>query len=181
MKVPLFSPYEKYSIDTEGNVYKQNGEIMKSFLSTTGYINVFLCYNGKPIHKKVHRLMAQMFLPDFNEKLHVDHIDRNPLNNCIENLRMATCRQNGINRPRQKNNTSGYKGIIWVKTHKKWCAKIKYNQKNIHLGYFDNIENAREAYNTKAKELFGEFAYQQPQREKLKIKFINQSSFSSSE
>ena len=181
MKVPLFSPYEKYSIDTEGNVYGIRGEIMIPYQRKDGYYQIQL-WDGKKHHPKpIHRLIAQIFLRNFDEKLFVDHIDRNPLNNCVQNLRMCTHHQNSMNKTKTSKNTSGYKSISWNKEKKKWHARIKCNGKNIHIGYFENIERARESYNQKASELFGEFAYLEPPREKLKIKFINQSSFSSSE
>ena len=179
MKVPLFSPYEKYSIDTEGNVYGIRGEIMIPQLSKKKYFTVTLHDGFGYKRKTIHRLMAQMFLQDFNEKLDVDHIDRNPLNNRIENLRMATCQQNSMNKTKTSKNTSGYKSISWNKEKQKWHARIKRNYKSIHLGYFSDIEDAREIYNKNAKELFGEFAYLETPREKLKIKFIDQSSSSS--
>jgi len=172
MKVPLFEPYQDYQIDTEGNVYGKDGKLKKYRKSGYGYNQVVLFNNRKHKNKMVHRLMAQMFLPDFDDNLFVDHIDRNKLNNCISNLRMVTHQQNLINRTKQVNNTSGYKGICWCKRDKKWVAHIKYNQKQIHIGNFDDIEDARETYNSKARELFGEYAYQEPKREKLKINFI---------
>lgn len=172
MKVPLFKPYQNYQIDTKGNVYGVDGRILKPGKNDKGYYNVNLCRNGKPKTKKVHRLVAQMFLPDFNEKLQVDHINHIRTDNRIENLRMVTNQQNQMNRIKQVNNTSGYKGITFDKKRRKWHAQIKHNQKCIHIGYFNDIEEAREAYNKKARELFGEYAYQEPKREKLKIKFI---------
>lgn len=172
MKLPLFHPYEKYMIDTNGNVYGLDGRIMKSKPDNNGYLRVCLYNNKHRKFKNIHRIVAQMFLPDFNEKLDVDHKNRIRHDNRVENLRMVTRQQNSMNRPKQVNNTSGYKGLYWDKRNKKWHSRIYYNGKNIHLGYFNDIEEAREAYNKKAKELYGEYAYIQPKQEKLKIKFI---------
>ena len=90
----------------------------------------------------------------------VDHINRNGLDNRRENLRLCSHSQNQINRPQQKNNTSGYKGVYLFK--KKWRACIKIKGKLLYLGYFSDKKEAAETYNKKAKELFGEFAYQNP-------------------
>ena len=88
---------------------------------------------------------------------HIDHINGDPLDNRIENLREATIQQNGCNRGKNKNNSSGYKGVTWHKANKKWLAQIMHNGKNIYLGCFDLLEDAAEAYQAKAKELHGEY------------------------
>lgn len=90
---------------------------------------------------------------------HVDHVDHNTLNNTRKNLRLCTNSQNIANRRgRQKNNTSGYTGVFWSKNAKKWAAQIKFQNKAIHLGYFDDLEKAAKIRDAKAIELFGEFA-----------------------
>lgn len=86
-----------------------------------------------------------------------DHKDENTLNNRRSNLREATRSQNGSNRGRPSNNTSGFKGVSWHKHHCKWGAHIRVNWKLIHLGYFTKAEDAASAYATAAREYFGEF------------------------
>ena len=88
----------------------------------------------------------------------IDHIDGNPENNFIWNLRPVTPQQNSCNSRIQSNNTSGYKGVSWNKTAKKWRSSIRHNNKNIHIGYYTDLHEAAEAYNVKAKELHGEYA-----------------------
>ena len=100
------------------------------------------------------RMLGRELLP----REEVDHIDTNPLNNCRENLRLATPTQNGANRNRRRDNTSGYKGVSYSKFAKKWKAAIQVKGKSSHIGYFDNAEQAYEAYCKAAKEIFGEFA-----------------------
>lgn len=90
----------------------------------------------------------------------VDHITRNPLDNRIENLRLATQSENHCNRGKFKNNTSGFKGVSWHKYTQKWEAKIMLDGTRKYLGYFDTPEKAALAYNAAARELHGEFAYQ---------------------
>lgn len=87
-----------------------------------------------------------------------DHINMNRLDNRCENLRIATRSENMMNGCKS-NNTSGYKGVCWNKLANKWRVQIKLNRKNIFLGYFTNKLEAAHAYNLKAKELFGKFAY----------------------
>lgn len=56
-------------------------------------------------------------------------------------------------------NTSGFRGISFHKSKAKWKAYIKKDGKFYHLGYFDVFDDAKVARDTKAQELFGDFAY----------------------
>jgi hypothetical protein len=88
----------------------------------------------------------------------VDHINSDGFDNRKNNLRICTQSQNLANRNKQNNNTSGYKGVYWQKSVKKWSAHIMVNQKYINLGTYVNILDAVKAYNYAAKEYFGEYA-----------------------
>ena len=101
----------------------------------------------------MHRLIMNAM--DYTE---VDHWDNNGLNNQKNNLRFATESQNGINRPKQSNNSSGYKGVYWNKQAQKWMVRIQINKKNHFVGLFSDLIIAARAYDKKAAELFGEFA-----------------------
>lgn len=87
----------------------------------------------------------------------VDHINQNKLDNRKENLRICKQRNNMANSNLSKANTSGYKGVYWSNKKNKWYAKIGYKNNTIHLGYFNNIQ---EAFKTRleAEEIyFGEY------------------------
>lgn len=88
----------------------------------------------------------------------VDHIDGNPLNNAISNLRLATNAQNGRNRGANLTNKSGWKGVSWDAARKKWRAQIGVDGKVVPLGRFDDIKEAAEAYIFAALEFHGEYA-----------------------
>ena len=75
----------------------------------------------------------------------VDHEDGNNQNNRFKNLRDVTGQQNQMNMKRASNNTSGTTGVCWSSSKKKWEAKIKVNQKTIHLGRFDDLQDAIDA------------------------------------
>ena len=94
-------------------------------------------------------------------KKDIDHKNLNPLDNRKNNLREATRSQQGANRPKQQNNTSGFIGVRWHKTNNKWKAEIKLNKKGIHLGHFVNKEDAIRARLEAEAKYFKEFA---PQR-----------------
>lgn len=98
----------------------------------------------------------------------VDHVDRNPLNCRRNNLRRATRQQNVHNTgPRQNSRTSAYKGVFRCTHNGRFRAAITLNRKRIYLGYFDDEVDAARAYNAKALELFGSFAYLNPIPEKI--------------
>lgn len=87
-----------------------------------------------------------------------DHINGNTLDNRRCNLRYATPSQNQANRRKQRNNTSGYKGVTWIKRTQEWRAQIMLNRKRHHLGYFETKEEAAQAYAQAAKKMFGKYA-----------------------
>ena len=103
------------------------------------------CTNGKVFNLSLHRLFFYWhhgYLPKL-----VDHKDINPQNNNIENLRELTDSENKRNSNKKKNCTSKYKGVSWHKRHKKWRVKLRIGLKNIHLGYFDNEDDAGQTHN----------------------------------
>ncbi len=88
----------------------------------------------------------------------VDHINGNGLDNRRTNLRICVASQNQANRGKQRNCKSGFKGVSWNKSNRKWVSLIQVLGKHIYLGGFDCKITAARAYDEKAKEMFGEFA-----------------------
>jgi len=80
----------------------------------------------------------------FGNKLQIDHINHNGLDNQMNN--------------KARIGTSKFKGVSWHKGSKKWRAYIAIYGKQNHLGHFINEIKAAQAYDNKAKELFGEYA-----------------------
>lgn len=77
----------------------------------------------------------------------IDHIDGNPTNNKLANLREVSQQQNIQNQRRAlPNNTSGLLGVGWHNQAGKWRARITVGQKSHHLGLFDTPDTAHEAY-----------------------------------
>jgi len=104
-----------------------------------------------------HRL-AWMFVFRRWPRAFLDHINGNGLDNRISNLREATSAQNNRNTPRRCDNTSGYKGVCYHISNKRYTAGIRINGVGKHLGSFATAKEAHAAYCTAAKENFGEFA-----------------------
>jgi len=94
----------------------------------------------------------------YGDPLQSDHINRDRLDNRRGNLRKATQSQNQANSRMRKDNTSGYRGVQVYR--KRFRAFIKVMGNTCHIGYFDTIEQAAEAYNQRAREVHGAFAYQ---------------------
>ena len=104
-------------------------------------------------------LQLHTLLVPYSDGLVVDHKNRNGLDNRRCNLRRCTQAQNHANGPKYRNNTSGYKGVVWVGRANKYAAGISLNGKRKHLGYFVDPIDAAVAYNKAAFESWGEFAY----------------------
>jgi len=75
-------------------------------------------------------------------KEYIDHINHNKIDNRITNLREANKQENQKNGTLQKNNTSGFVGVYYSNTQKKWRSQIKVNGSLIHLGIFDTLQEA---------------------------------------
>lgn len=97
------------------------------------------------------------FLFDYPKGYELDHINNDTFDNRECNLRICTHQQNQINQPLQSNNESGFAGVSFYKPRDKYRARIKLNQKDIHLGYYKTIEEAVQARNVAIDCLFGEY------------------------
>lgn len=91
-----------------------------------------------------------------NPEVCIDHINRNTLDNRIANLRSASKAQNTRNSNFRKSNTSGFKGV--VRSGTRWRAQIKVSYKSIHIGRYEEPEDAAKAYDEACLKHHGEFA-----------------------
>lgn len=72
----------------------------------------------------------------------IDHIYGIRDDNRITELRKATRNEQGYNGKLRSTNTSGHRGVIYYKARQKWVASITVGGRSIHLGYFEEIEDA---------------------------------------
>lgn len=142
----------KYMIVDEEDFEK----LSQNSWSSYNYRGVWRCQsviNKKTV--KPHRIIMGVTDP----KIQIDHIDGNPFNNSKRNLRLCSNAENNMNIPPRPNGTSKYKGVRVSSNGSKYLASIMSNYKGIHIGTFKSEEDAARAYDAKARELFGEFAY----------------------
>ena len=116
-----------------------------------GYIEISLDSR----YYKAHRL-AWLYVHGEWPTDQLDHINGARPDNRIANPREATNAENGQNQAMYSHNTSGRRGVSWCRVVGKWKARIKANGRRIHLGYFEDIDDAARA-RAKAKASLHEF------------------------
>jgi hypothetical protein len=122
-------------------------------LGTLGYRSLGI--NGE--EHLAHRL-AWLYVHGEWPSADIDHINGDPGDNRLANLRPATRAQNSANAGKRTTNTSGLKGVCWSKKSCKWRAAITVNGQVIYLGLFDCPAEAHAAYARAAEQHCGEFA-----------------------
>jgi len=113
--------FPNYLIYQDGRVFsKKRNRFLKSN-NLKGYFRIQIVNSeGKPKGMYIHRLIAIHYIPNPNKYPHIDHIDRNPTNNNIDNLRWCNHSQNMQNKGNNKTNTSGIKNIRFIESEKLW-------------------------------------------------------------
>jgi hypothetical protein len=156
--IPGFSNYE---VSNLGNIWNTKTGYVLSTKSKDkdGYVKITLFINGVRHYKRLHILVALTFLENPENKPLVDHINGEPADNRLINLRFANAKENVINSKISSRNTSGVKGVSYDTTNKRWKAGIKIDGISIHLGNFKTIEEAQQARVAKANEVFGIFTH----------------------
>lgn len=86
----------------------------------------------------------------------VDHIDNDPLHNTKQNLRASTKQRNALNRGRDKNNASGYKGVSFNRLRKKWSAHLHAGS-TVYIGLYATAIEAALAYDRAMTEWAGKY------------------------
>lgn len=135
--------------------YLLKDKLLKSYLDDKNYYLVKLYKDSKKTNFKVHKLVAMSFLNHrpCGYELVIDHINNISTDNRLENLQIVTSRYNCS---KDRKGSSKYTGVSWDKKRRKWESYISYNKKRKFLGYFNNEDDAGNAYLKKLKEIQNE-------------------------
>lgn len=126
-------------------VRKYKGKILRPGASGYGYPIVVLCKNGVTKSCTVHRLLVEAHRGPIPFGMDIDHINGNPTDNSLGNLRVVTTSQNVRNKTKTWNR-HGHRGVHFRdRGVKKWVARIKAGEKVIHIGCFLTLEEASKA------------------------------------
>lgn len=152
-------PNLPYEISSLGKIRNLQGKVLKTYIQNSGYEQIKINYQGLHIHKSIHRLVAEAFMPNPLNKEYVNHIDGNKLNNTVDNLEWCTnsenilhARKTGLNpynkptlglklKPRSNSaKQSQYLGVCWDKSRQRWKAyvvldNVRYLQKRYDSEY----------------------------------------------
>ena len=141
----------------DGTVIGKKGKEIGT-INNSGYKVIGVNYGYKNIIL-AHRLIYELFIGEIQKDMVIDHIDSNKLNNHYTNLQLITQRSNCSKKEEKKGKSSKYTGVSFHKKTKQWRATIMNGKKEngkqhrVHLGLFNNEENARDAY-VKYKEIY---------------------------
>lgn len=151
--------FPKYAVSNHGRIKNtRSHHILKPYPDKDGYLDAQLSRDGVAHHNRLHRLVANAFIPNPDNLPIIDHLDGNTSNNHVNNLRWATLGQN-----MQNSHSRGrcqYKGVH-ISTVTLPCGTYNYIRATIqgnHIGQYDTEEEAARAYDAKAREIFGEQA-----------------------
>jgi hypothetical protein len=134
----------------DGNIYRvRDSTLVEGSKLNRRYWAIH--YNGRYYMK--HRVIYALKNGPFYS--HIDHIDRDTNNNSPSNLRLCTQGLNVANARMRSDNTTGFMGVIWHKSSRKWQAQTMFNGKRVHIGLYTDKKEAALAYNHKLEELFG--------------------------
>jgi len=126
----------------------------------SGYANLSIMVNGEIQWVKLHRFLLQQYGYSTDNYL-VDHINRNKLDNRMENLRVVSSQQNAWNTSKFSTNTTGYYGVSYDKQSGKYrpCISSPIENKTVKLGYYSDKEDAAKVFDIVAKSFRGEHCH----------------------
>jgi len=122
------------------------------WVTTDGYLKISVA------NKKVFAHRAAYLIVHGCSPPMIDHINGDPSDNRIENLRGCRDRSNQFNIKLPETNTSGYKGVSWSKSHGKWLARVGVDNRRVHVGRFNDPLEAARAYDRAAIRFHGNYA-----------------------
>jgi len=142
--------FPNYEVSNLGNVRnKKSNRVLKP--RECKRRNHYICYDvglyndtrSKGYHKKIHRLVAEAFIDKEDGKNIIDHIDRNPANNRVNNLRWVNHYDNAVNSNTRCDNQLGHKNIC-IK-YNRFIVEITRNKQEVFYGNYETLEEAIKA------------------------------------
>ena len=131
-----------YSIEEDGRVWSYiSNRYLKQFISNKGYYKLRLFKDKIGVNKLIHRLLADVYIPNPDNKPLIDHINHIITDNRIENLRWATSSENNQNNSLHKNNRLKEKNIYYHIKYKDYRFRRMINGIN-HIKCFKTLEEA---------------------------------------
>lgn len=137
--------------------YRRPIGAVAGYINSLGYVQIGIDCVAYGAHR-----LAWMYVHGNLPEMDVDHINGNPSDNRIENLRLATHQQNMCNRKKRRDNTSGYPGVYFNKAANKWRACIRVEGRRIHLGYFKTAQEEHDKYVEASKNYHSQYTRAQP-------------------
>ncbi len=166
--------FEHYSISKDGLVRSNlTGKLLKPFKKTTGYLMVHLYKEGRKYGRVIHRLLAETFIPNPENKYCVNHKDGNKLNNSLDNLEWCTYQENSRHAFDTGLNKHHNKGGQYLRTeeHRNRASKLrdyithdivqKMAKSKERRANWININSGEAVNNTSAKELSRKYGLNQ--------------------
>jgi len=157
-KYDIFKDYNNYIIFSTGKIYNiKEDRFLKPHLDNR-YYRIDLTKNK--ISKKFlfHRILGECFLENPYNLETIDHIDKNPKNNDLTNLRWASRKLQQINRNFFKNNKTGIKGVRFIKSRNSynasWYINNKQFTKNFSVNKYENAKQLATDYRKKMVEKY---------------------------
>lgn len=139
----IIDNFPSYKINSDGIVININtNKVLKQSINN-GYYDVTLTKNKRHYRIKIHRLLANAFIPKIKDKPYVDHIDGNKLNNSIDNLRWVNPYENYHNVVTEAKTKTSI--IKYNKVNK--SVKVKAIDKSGNVTIYNSIGDAAKAVN----------------------------------
>ena len=128
--------FENYVVHSDGKIYNKRGKSICEWKDNVGYLQVKLFKDGKMYYRRVHRLVAEAFIPNPNNLKQVNHIDGDKTNNDISNLEWCN---------NKENTKHGYENNLYHSKHR--SIKIEVYKKNTNNKLYE-FKSIRETANT---------------------------------
>ena len=149
--------FDNYEISNTGKVREKVNDRILDTSVNKGYTIIGLRLDGKRYIKEVHRLVAQNFIPEFNNKLFVYHIDGNKNNNVVSNLKVSNNKPKSLNKEKTKVNLTDFEKFEL----KRVKGELTYDEQLKLIEMYKQIDK------NKAKERTREWRFKKSLMEKL--------------